>query len=215
MRLGRSGHSGVTLVELVVAMAIMGVLSTMILVVWFSLQDSYAFTTRADRQREVARDAAARMVREVRDIQAQTGIDAVVVAKPDEFWFYSGFNLPNQLPADKPRATRYTYDSSTNTIYRQRDRSEDANQSPLDEPKVPVVANVVNDQIPKGSSTPVFTYVVYDGTGTQVPMTTVTGSAMQEILSVEIRVITDVNPGKSPVYFDLRTAAQPRNLRRY
>ena len=71
-----------------------------------------------------------------------------------------------------------------------------------------MATNVVNSP-----SAPVFTYLVYDGLGNQVPMTTVTGSAMQSILSVEIHVITDLNPGKSPNYFDLRTAAQPRNLR--
>lgn len=206
-------QSGLSLVELLIAMTIMGVLSTMIIVVWVSLQDSYAFTTRSDEQREYARDAAARVTREIRDIQAQPGVDAVVVASPNEFWFYSGFNLPNQLPTDKPRATRYTYDATTNTLYRQRDKSADADQSPLNEPRVVVATNVVNGHVPSGSSTPVFTYVVYDGLGNQVPMTTVTGSAMQSILSVEIRLITDVNPGKSPNYFDLRSAAQPRNLR--
>ncbi len=205
-----AGQRGLTLVELLISMAIMGVISTMLLVVWFSLQDSYAFTSRSDKSREFARDAAARMTREIRDIQAQAGVNAVVLAEADEFWFYSAFNLPNQLPTDKPRATRYTYDSATNTIYRQRDRSTDANQSPIDEPKVAVATNVVNDEV---SSTPVFTYVVYDGLGNQVRSTSVTGAAKQAILSVEIRVITDLNPGKSPNYFDLRTAAQPRNLR--
>lgn len=200
-------QSGLTLVELLVAMTIMGVLSTMIIMVWSSLQDSYAFTTRSDEQREFARDAAARMTREIRDIQAQPGVDAVWVANPDEFWFYSAFNLPNQLPIDKPRATRYTYDATTQTLYRQRDSSTDADQSPLNEPKMVVATNVVN------GDTPVFTYYLYDGSSNQVPFTTVTGSAMQSILSVEIRLITDVNPGKSPNYFDLRTAAQPRNLR--
>jgi prepilin-type N-terminal cleavage/methylation domain-containing protein len=198
---------GMTLVELLVAMSIMVVLSTMIIMVWVALQDSYAFTSRSDKQREFARDAAARMTREIRDIQAQSGVDAVVVAEPDEFWFYSGFNLPNQLPTDKPRATRYTYDANTDTVYRQRDKSADADQSPLNEPKMVVARNVVND------SAPVFTYLVYDGAGNQVRMTAVTGSAMQAILSVEIRLIVDLNPGKSPNYFDLRSAAQPRNLR--
>lgn len=206
-----AGQRGLTLVELLISMAIMGVISTMLLVVWFSLQDSYAFTSRSDKSREFARDAASRMTREIRDIQAQAGKPAVVVAEADEFWFYSAFNLPNQLPTDKPRATRYTYDSATNTIYRQRDKSTDANQSPIDEPKVAVATNVVNDEV---SSTPVFTYVVYDGSGNQVQKTTgLTLAEMQSILSVEIRVITDLNPGKSPNYFDLRTAAQPRNLR--
>ncbi len=204
----REGQSGLTLVELLIAMSIMAVISTMVLVVWFSLQDSYAFTTRSDKQREFARDAAARMAREIRDIQAQVGFSAVVEASPSKFAFYSAFNLPNQLPVDKPRATIYTYESATKTIWRQRDKSADANQTAEDEPKVAVATNVVNSP-----STPVFTYLVYDGFGNQVPVTTVTGSAMQSILSVEIHVITDLNPGKSPNYFDLRTAAQPRNLR--
>ena len=181
----RGGQSGLSLVELLIAMAIMGVISTMVLMVWFSLQDSYAFTSRSDKQREFARDATARMTREIRDIQAQAGLDAVVVADANEFWVYSAFNLPNQIPTDKPRGTRYTYDPATNTIYRQRDRSADADQSPLNEPKVAVANNVVNDQVASiwGASTPVFTYVVYDGAGNQVPTTSVSGSAMQSISS--------------------------------
>lgn len=212
---GSRRQAGITLVELVVAMSIMTVLSAMVIAGWASLQNSYSFTVRSDKQREIARDAISRMTREIRDIQSQEGIDAVVVAEADEFWFYSGFNLPNQLPADKPRATRYTYDPSTQTIYRQRDRSADADQSPLNETPVPVVTHVVNDLVPSGesTSTAVFTYIVYDGAGNQVPMTTVTGSSMQSILSVEIRVIVDVNPGRAPTYVTLRTAAQPRNLR--
>jgi len=30
---------------------------------------------------------------------------------------------------------------------------------------------------------------------------------------VHIRVLVDLNPGKSPVYMDLQTTAQPRNMR--
>ena len=215
MKAERDHQSGLTLVELLVVMSIMTVVSAMVLVGWFALQNSYSFTTRSDKQRELARDATSRLTREIRDIQSQEGIDAVVVANANEFWFYSGFNLPNQLPTDKPRATRYTYNASTQTIYRQRDRSTDADQSPMNETPVPVVTHVVNGQVPAGASTstPVFTYLVYDGAGNQVPMTTVTGSSMQSILSVEIRMIVDVNPGKSPTYINLRTAAQPRNLR--
>lgn len=214
MQSRRGTQSGLTLVELLVAMSIMAVISTMVLVVWFSLQDSYAFTTRSDKQREYARDAAARLTREIRDIQAQAGVDAVRVATADEFWFYSAFNLPNQLPTDKPRSTRYTYDAVTNTIYRQCDGSAGGTDPNLTSaPLIAVATNVINGQVPSGSSTPVFTYYVYNGAGTQVPMTSVTGSAMQSILSVEIHLITDLNPGKSPNYFDLRTAAQPRNLR--
>lgn len=218
LRRDRGDHqSGLTLIELLVGMIITGVLSTMVLMGWFALQDSYSFTTRSDKQRELARDAMARVTREIRDIQAQEEVNPVVVATENEFWFYSGFNLPNQLPTDKPRATRYTYDPDTDTLYRQRDRSTDANQSPMDEPLQPVVKDVVNGQVPSGTlpSTPVFTYVIYDGEGHQVRTSTPNSTEMQRLLSVEINLIVDLNPGRSPNHVDLRTAAQPRNLRLY
>jgi len=64
-------ESGITLVELVVVMSIMTVLSAMVIASWASLQKSYSFTTRSDRQREIARDATSRLTREIRD----TGVD--------------------------------------------------------------------------------------------------------------------------------------------
>ena len=64
-------RDGFTMIEMVVTIAILGVVSTMVLGVWFALQDSYAFTTSSDSQQSTARDSMARMEREIRDAAAQ------------------------------------------------------------------------------------------------------------------------------------------------
>ena len=204
-------QTGLTLIELLVAMTIMAVVSAMIILTWFSLQKSYSFTANSNEQREHARDAVARMAREIRDLQAPTGLAPVIAAEPNEFSFYTAFNLPDQLPSSQPQAARFTYDPDADTIYRQRDGS-DTDSSPDNEPLIAVMRNVVNGQIPEGSSTPVFSYVIYkDGEQQTVPR--VEGPDMQSIISVGIHVTSDLNPGKAPNYFELRTSAQLRNLR--
>jgi prepilin-type N-terminal cleavage/methylation domain-containing protein len=204
-------QSGITLIELLVAMTIMTVVAGMIIFTLFSLQKSYSFTTTSDEQREFTRDAVSRITREIRDIQGPAGLEAVVAAEPYEFSFYTSFNLPNQLPSSQPKAARFTYDPATDTIYRQRDGT-DEDSSADNEPRVAVIRNVMNGDVPAGSSTPVFRYVIYQD-GHQVPLDRVTGPDMQSIVSVEMHVISDLNPDKAPYYFDLRTSAQLRNLR--
>ena len=54
--LGRRARSqgGVTLIELLVSMIIMGIISTMIILVWSSLQSSYSYTVSAAQSRSTA-----------------------------------------------------------------------------------------------------------------------------------------------------------------
>jgi Tfp pilus assembly protein PilW len=198
-------QSGITLIELLVAMTIMVVITGMIILTWSSLQKSFSFTSRSDEQRELTRDAVSRIAREIRDLQGPAGLEPVVAAEPNKFSFYSSFNLQNQLPASQPKATIYTYvpgtkDPEDGIIYRQRDNG----------PSVPIMRNVVN-----GARTPIFSYVIYRG-GEQFPvdpLTVLEPQDMQSIVSVEIHVISDLNPEKGPRPFDLRTSAQLRNLR--
>ena len=59
-RATHSRQSGMTLIELLVSMVIMGVLSAMILGSWFALSKAYSFTSRTNKQRDVANLAIAR-----------------------------------------------------------------------------------------------------------------------------------------------------------
>ena len=54
-RLTRPVQRGLTLIELLIAMSILTVVTGMILISWFSLQDSFSFSTKSTEQREAGR----------------------------------------------------------------------------------------------------------------------------------------------------------------
>lgn len=109
-RARRDRQSGITLVELLAAMIVMGILTTMIIASWATLSKAYSFTTRSDKQRDVANQAMSRMAREIRDAQAVPGgtSGAFTRAYPYEVRFYSTFNMGGAPdPTTTPRLTRF------------------------------------------------------------------------------------------------------------
>jgi prepilin-type N-terminal cleavage/methylation domain-containing protein len=94
----RAGQAGVSLVELLVAMAIMGVISTMLLLTWFALSNSYSYSINSANARDDGRQALARLQREIRDAQkptiaAGTASDAILTrARPYTIAFFTTFN---------------------------------------------------------------------------------------------------------------------------
>jgi len=212
----RSQH-GMSMVELLVGMIILSVLTTMIVGVWISLQSSSAQTISSDHARETARDAMARLRREIRDAQGQregqplAGSPAIISAGPDEIRFSTAFNDPGADGAGRILLTRYWYDGSAKVIYRQRDVNENGVFDGGDRTDV-LARNIVNSIIPDSSNpTPLFTYSYVDGNGDV--QTTTTMVDPERILSVQIRILADLNPAHSPIYMDLISTAQPRNLR--
>lgn len=91
-----------------------------------------------------------------------------------------------------------------------------------------VAVNLVNAQIPSteptaedeespysdSSATPLFTYLAYGQNGALQRWKAVLGvNDRINIKAVEINLLVDLNPGKSPIYSHLRTTAQLRNAR--
>jgi hypothetical protein len=78
-----------------------------------------------------------------------------------------------------------------------------------------MASNVVNATTPSATSpTALFTYISYNADGTLAPQNDVRGTDNRaQIVAVEINLLLDLNPGKSPVYTHLRTTAQLRNTR--
>lgn len=210
-------QGGMSLVELLVGMLILSILTTLIIGVWISLQSSSAQTISSDRARETARDAMSRLRREIRDAQSQregqslAGSPAIISAGPDAIMFSTAFNDPGSDGAGRILLTKYWYDGSAQIIYRQRDTDENGTLDAGD--KLDVVArNIVNSVTPSASNpTPLFKYTYVDGNGDL--QTTTTMSDPTRILTVQIRILADLNPGHSPIYMDLISTAQPRNLR--
>jgi len=210
---GHRHEPGITLVELLVAMSILAVVTTMILMSWFALQRSYASTVKSDQARVDAREAVTRMVMEIRAAQAQPG-KAVLAGgglpeggRREWIDFWTTFNHPDEL-----LLTRYEYrwapttGGSTGSIYRIVDVGSPGQREQL------VVPNVVN-----GFANSVFQYLSVDAYGTPSAETTIPTSQalLARISAVEIHLMVDVNPGKSPSYMDIRTTAQLRNQRQF
>jgi prepilin-type N-terminal cleavage/methylation domain-containing protein len=198
----RRSQKGITLIELLIAMTIMAVLSSMIVGAWMSLQSSYAYSVKSADARGTARDTMARMRREVRDAMTQpsTGLGPIVVAENNHVQIMSAFNNVG----GNVQAVDYWYratGSTTGNITRKR--GSDAEQI--------VAKNIVNVH----NNTPLFKYSYIDTTGNVVVATSVGAADVPRILTVEIHILADVNPGHSPTYMDLISTVQPRNQRQF
>ena len=126
MTRGRS-QRGVTLVELLIVMVIMGIVSTMILTTWFGLGRAYSYTSKSSKAREYARDSVARMTREIRDASLGPNGAAMFVqgaCGPDKITLYSFFNAPDAHKIGAtPRLVQFYLDKGTGTMYRWADTS--------------------------------------------------------------------------------------------
>lgn len=233
----RKRQEGITLVELLVAMIIMGIISTMLLTVWFSLQKSYANTVTSNEQRDSARQALSRMQAEVRDAQALAASStqpALVAASPYWIELSTTFNTVGDTnPTQAPHLVLYRL-YGDGTIWRftgaaisHVNTSQALLGSPDDNPAnydpdeqrhgQLILSNVTNynTAIPS-TSVPLFRYMYYNETGNIQIANSVTNASYNyraNTVAVVIRILEDLNPGHSPTYADLQITAQLRNQR--
>jgi prepilin-type N-terminal cleavage/methylation domain-containing protein len=220
-------QAGVTLVELMVAMAILGIVSTLLITGWISIQKSYAHSVRTNNARAEVRDAVSRIGREIRDAQPPAlttpAQSPFTLAGPMEVRFYSAFNDPGAR-ADGTgigvlRLTRVYLDTGgttpQKTLYWQRDTDNSGTFTSADRTMV-LARNVVNDSIPDTTVTPatsytaVFTYTYRAGTDLATADTI--GSAdLSKIVSVRIRLLVDIDLAHAPAFASLETTVRPRN----
>lgn len=215
----KRSQRGITLVELLVAMSIMLVLSTMIIGTWVALTNAYSFTSRSDKQRDLARQAIDRMAREIRDGQEPLGgaSPAFLKAYPNEIRFYSTFNTAGAPePSTPPRLTRFIYrvtdpSAGTGSVYREFP-GDDGVFDTLDDVSKVMISYVSNDN----TSRDMFIYWSYDSDGDLAPSEgTTTLVDPSRIVTIGIAMQVDLNPGKAPNYMDLSTVVQPRNVREF
>jgi prepilin-type N-terminal cleavage/methylation domain-containing protein len=224
---------GMTLVELLLAMTVSLIITAMILLSWVALSGSYANTVRRGKASDFARLAMDRMEREIRDAEqppAAISETSIVRARPFFVVFYTTFNKTgNASMTTPPREVMYRL-YSNGELWRFHDDNGVAgiqgvdtsleDHFPLSERQTGegaqlLTSNVVNLSEPSTSNpSALFTYIYYDGNGGLVRATDIRGTASRaQIRAVEINLLVDLNPGKSPVYWHVRTTAQLRNTR--
>lgn len=235
-----TGQEGITLIELLVSMTILAVITTMIIAVWLSMQNSFAYSVDASHQREAARDAMAHMTVAIRDAQGAsftypTGevvAPAISVAEGSKIVFNTSYQRSGNASVSAgtggnniavvqaciiyvPSASSpsdgkiyYVVDKDINGL-----TDELASTTP--EGKILVEHVVNNVRPPTTYPTSVFTYTYFsdDGTMEQATSMSAAGVSPSRTYSVQIHVLVDLKPGKAPVYMDLQSTAQPRNLR--
>jgi type II secretory pathway pseudopilin PulG len=198
-----------TLIELLVVIVIGTVLSGALLLTWFSLNSSYSFTVRSSSAQDFARDAVARMGRELRDAEPKGADLAIFYADNDEISFYTTFNEQgNESRQVEPVLTRYYYkwdaERGVGRLYRQRGTTDAV-----------VVDNLLNSRDfardPNGEADIFrYSYVSPDGLPVrdgQTPEEDMYGT----ISMIRIHLSVDLNPQSAPQPMNVSTAVHLRN----
>jgi type II secretory pathway pseudopilin PulG len=225
----REPQAGISLTELLIAMIIMTVLSTMLVGGWISLQRSFVFTSAANSARATARDALDRTASEIRASQPFPLPEATSTAPSTPFLagtspyvcdgyrcvFYSAYN--NSAAADgsggaQQRLTAIWLDTlapgAQKTLYWRRDTNGSGTLEAADRTVV-LASNVVNSDA--SVNRPVFVYNVRDATSGYHPEASLTSTTVFTLVSVQVEIIVDANLAHTPTRIALKTTVQPRN----
>jgi prepilin-type N-terminal cleavage/methylation domain-containing protein len=216
----RRSQNGLTLIELLVAMIILSVISTMLVGAWISLQRSYAFASAANKARATARDAIDRVSSELRAAQPPTLVASTPMPTPFYFAdvspdayncvFYSAYN--NSAAADG------WLNTSDQKLYWQRDTYPSPNgdgQLTSNDRTLVLARNVVSYSL--SPKKPIFVYYFRDPTtgvytnSKDAPVTLLTSTSAANLVSVQIELVVDANLAHTPSYADVITTVWPRN----
>lgn len=216
-------QDGVTLIELLVSIIIAGILSTMLIGTWLVLHQSFRRSTINAEQRNDARQAVSLMEREIRDAEAVTAMP-ILIAQSSRLLMTTTFNNEgNETNTNAPRRVEYELSQDPDDpaglpfgeqnwqLVRTKDRLGSSPGFSDDTPQV-LIEHVVND--PTDPKEALFTYTYYDADGDWRRDSNLTSANVRNLLTVEVHLLVDQNPGHSPDYLDILTTIQPRNLRR-
>jgi type II secretory pathway component PulJ len=215
----RGRESGITLMELLVVMVIGSIVSGLLVLTWISLTQAYSHTTRSSESRDDARQAVARLSREIRDAEATGGLSAVTSASDRIIEFTTTFNIEgNTGPSPTPVLTRYEYriNSGTGeqTLHRLRNFTGDAPPWERDDLVISHLVNYTKSGELRVPPVPPFQYGSMDSITRQITFSA-NPTLMASIKMVRIHLLVDQNDGRAPAAMDLQATVQLRNQPQY
>ena len=206
--------------ELLIVCVIGSIITGGLITLWFNISRSSAMTVSHAEARDFARDGIARLSREIRDVEALPGEQAVLEAEPNSIAFSTTFNREgNEADATKPRLVRYWYDENARRLYRDvyADGVTDLGGTPAPTPER---RDVVIPHMLNKDASPLFSYTYIDSDGIRQPVAEddsvnqVSDDADRaRILLVRVHALVDLDPGKAPNAMDVTTQVQLRNQR--
>jgi len=220
-------QQAVTLIELLVAIVITAVVSTMVLGIWFALQRSTDFSEQNNSAVSTGRDALDRVSSELRDAQPSASYTAspfcLTLSTPYlcdgyDCTFYTPYNYAQTVAktaANGLGASVLTsiYLDTSGTLPEKklmmvRDLSGDGQFGSGDQ-VITLATNVVNTAT--SVNRPVFAYIL-DNSGTYSTTNTVTTANASAVVAVKIEIVVDTNMSAKPTYTDFVSTVRPRNL---
>lgn len=194
-------HKGFTLVETLVVAALFTILSLVIGLSIVNLYQSNSYTIAQSYEIDHARRGLQTWLADAREmVYADDGTFPIAVTEAQRFGFYSDI--------DKDLSTEYTlYELATTTLYKY---TYEATGTPpvynlITPTKVEILSEYVQNLIQATS-----TFAYFDTNGVAL---TATSSLLTDIRYIEMRVIVNIDPLRSPGEFLLRGGVAPRNLK--
>ena len=206
--------------ELLVVMAIGSIVSGLLVLTWISLTQAYSHTTSSSESRDDARQAVARLSREIRDAEATGGVSAVTSNSTSTLIeFTTTFNIEgNTDPSPTPVLTRYEYriDAVTGeqTLHRLRNFIGVAPPWERDDLVISHLVNYTKSGELRVPPVPPFQYGSMDSITRQITFSA-NPTLMASIKMVRIHLLVDQNDGRAPVAMDLQATVQLRNQPQY
>lgn len=232
-------QAGLTLIEILVSIIILGIISTMLVMGWVNLQRASATVLRTNNARAALRDAMSRISVEVRAAQptalpsataSATPVEVLQEASPTEVQFYSAFNAvganADGSGAAAPRLTRIwldpddhptSWNQQCGTLLWQRDANDNGTLGDSGDRNIVLARNVANDVVEDTAHgadyTAVFRYGYRATEDDPVEWTDNEDGTLDlaTVVAVGVRLIIDKKMGGTPSYVDLTTTVRLRN----
>jgi hypothetical protein len=222
LREPRNGEAGISLIELMIAMMLSLLVAGALFMGWNRLEWTYSFTEDDMQAQTQARSAMGEMVEYIRtgripDSAPHEYLNTVIpVARPELLAVWTDVSSDGNLDLIRFRVSEGV--GGLQELVREVSPDGDG---VFDGASVRVVdRNIVNDLLPPGGNlddpdfNPLFRYAGADG---QPLATDGSGQVLEpaKIRQVTIDLRIDIDPNRSPIYHQLTSVVQPRNLRQY
>jgi prepilin-type N-terminal cleavage/methylation domain-containing protein len=237
----RGKQEGVTLIELLISMTILGIATAMLIGAWVNLQQTYTLVVRTNNARASVRDAMSRISGELRGAQptalptpSGTTMPAsetpLTWAGPTEVRFNSAFNSsganadgsgvsalrPTRIWLDVDAVQPSPWNAQCKTLYWQRDFNGNGSFVDADDRSIVLARNVANENVGDTTNgtayTAVFRYAYRDPDGGVLWTDNADSSLdLTSVVAIGVRLIVNRNDGGKPAYVDLTTTVRLRN----